>query len=389
MSNRILEICAIDMTAIKLLKPLMTACVKSGFIVDCACSDTGHFSELESESFKMVNIPIERRIQPFSNLKSVWKLYRLMKENNYQVVHVHTPIAAVLGRIAARLAGVKNVVYTAHGFYFHEGMNKFEYKFWYTIERFFARWFTDWIFLQSSEDFKLCVEKSFNSPDRLFHLGNGVDLQETFRSELVASESRKSLRMELGLDRNTIVISFIGRLVREKGITELIEAFRLLLEHCAEPPVLLIIGDLLPSDRESDADGWKKYLHQNERIKCLGRRDDIAALLAISNIFVLPSYREGLPRSIIEAMAMGLPIIATNIRGCREEVVHGENGFLVPVGNCQELFEGLLKLVKNSNLRKRFGVRSRELALAMFDEQNVILKQLQLFTRLVEGGYDG
>lgn len=383
MTNRILQICAVDITAFALLKPMILESVEAGFMVDCACTDTGNFWKMANEKFRVVNIQIERKIRPWSNLQSVWKLYRLMKENQYDLVHVHTPIASVLGRLAAKMAGVPYVIYTAHGFYFHENMKKTEYLFWFIIEWVFGRFLTDYILLQSKEDYQLCLNADFQEKERIIHISNGVDVHRKFYRDLISAEKQNTLRRELGIDPNAIVITFIGRLVREKGIIELIDSFVMLQAKSTKPVVLMVIGELLSTDRDSSESSWREKL-QHPSIICTGSRVDIPELLSISHVFVLPSHREGLPRSIIEAMAMNLPIVTTNIRGCREEVFDGENGFLVPVDDANELCEKILQLVEDDQLREEFGNRSRELALDLFDEDKVIQKQLNLFQHLLK-----
>jgi glycosyltransferase involved in cell wall biosynthesis len=329
----------------------------------------------------MISVPIDRKIKPLSNLVSIYRLYRLMKKEKYDIVHVHTPIASVLGRIAAKLAGVKHIIYTAHGFYFHEGMPKVVYLLFYYVEKLCARWFTDWLLLQSKEDYELSLNKNFKKKDRILHIGNGVDIYSKFNLSSIPESEVRKLKKDFHLTDDHVVFAFVGRLVKEKGIFELIQAFRQ-LKRTTSNVKLLVIGDVHPSERDQKSAQELKKLLEDDDIIATGFRLDIPALLAISDVFVLPSHREGLPRSIIEAMALCKPIIATNIRGCREEVIDGENGFLVEKANVQQLFERMYQLANDRALRERFGKRSREIVEKFFDERKVIDIQLALFEQL-------
>ena len=379
--KKILQICAVDSSVDALLMPLIVSLMEKGYIVHNACTDSGKFEKLREQGLYMIDVPIERKISLVSNIKSILKLHALMKKEKYDIVHVHTPIAAVLGRVAAKLAGIKHIVYTAHGFYFHEGMSKIQYQLFYGMEKFLAKYFTDWILLQSKEDYELCIEKNFKSKERIVHISNGVDIFTKFNPKLVSSDVNEQLKKELGIGHDEMVICFIGRLVREKGIFELLESFNLLKTN--HPNLkLLIIGETSTGERDQSTHHLLKELFNNPDIITVGFRTDIPQLLSISDIFVLPSYREGLPRSIIEAMAMKKPIIATNIRGCREEVVHGENGFLVEKQNALQLYKKLTLLIDQEELRKQFGKNSRKIVEIKFNEEIVIQKQYELFNRL-------
>ncbi|WP_087974163.1 glycosyltransferase family 4 protein [Oceanobacillus rekensis] len=384
MKGKILQVCAIDLTVDKLLKPLILESNKSGFETHVACTDTGLFSKLKSDVPNMHNIRIDRSINLVSNIKSIISLYKLIRREKYDIVHVHTPIAALLGRVAAKLAGVKHIVYTAHGFYFHDDMSKKEYKFFYTIEKYAAKFLTDWLLLQSEEDYNLAIKDRFIKEDKTIHLSNGVDLIEVFNPQKLNKDDISNLTEEIGVNENDVIFTFIGRLVREKGIIELLKSFK---EISSKYPnaKLLLVGGLPDSERDTTSINEIKELMEQDNVIFLGFRDDIHNLLALSDIFVLPSYREGLPRSIIEAMAMNNAIIATNIRGCREQVVEGENGFLVERKSIKELADAMNKMLSQTDQIENMGLRAREIAVHKFNEAKVLEKQLILFEKLMFG----
>lgn len=379
--KKILQVSAIDVSIDGLLKPLIEESMKQGYVVHSACTNTGRFEQMRQQGLVMIDVPIARKISPIDNLKSVIRLYRLMKAEKYDIVHVHTPVAAVLGRLAAKLAGIKHIVYTAHGFYFHEGMSRAAYSFCYAVEKFFTKYFTDWLLLQSKEDYELSHAKKFQKSDRIIHLSNGVDIHNKFNPNRIDMTKVAALKRQFGIAEGDIVFAFMGRFVKEKGVLELLEAFSQLREAHSRVK-LLMIGDVMQSERDQET--WKKIeqLLKEPRIIAPGYRKDIPELLALSDVYVLPSYREGLPRSIIEAMAMNIPVIATDIRGCREEVVHGHSGYLVKKADVASLYNSMLILADDALKRKRFGRNGRKIAEDMFDEAVVIENQIRLFNAL-------
>jgi glycosyltransferase involved in cell wall biosynthesis len=364
-----------------LLKPLIKAGLEHGHQVDIACADTGKMESLKQEGFNIFHIPFVRNLSPISNFRAIIHLSKLLKAQNYDIVHVHTPIAAALARLTSKLMGIKNIIYTAHGFYFHEEMPKLSYKFWYTVEKLLARYCTDYLLVQSKEDYDLCKKSKFTDDNRLIHLGNGVDVMDCFNPERYEENRRLELRRQLGIAKEAVVICFVGRLVKEKGIIELLESFHS-VKNEKKQSILLLIGEADESERDQYTFKKIKQLINDHAIKALGFRNDVADLLLISDIFVLPSYREGLPRSIIEAMSMKLPVIATNIRGCKEEVIDGKNGYIIPVKNSRALTDALMILMENHLLRKEFGEYGRSLAINQFNEQEILDKQMKLFSRL-------
>lgn len=173
-----------------------------------------------------------------------------------------------------------------------------------------------------------------------------------------------------------MVVSFIGRLVKEKGILDLLEAFNQIEQDNLK---LLVIGGTSSSERDQQLSTRLEKYRNNSNITFTGFRSDIPELLAFSDIYCLPSYREGMPRSIIEAMSMECAIIATNIRGSREEVDHGENGYLVNLKSPDEIASSISSLVSNNEALKSFRNKARNKALNLYNEKIVVKKQMNIF----------
>lgn len=378
---KVLQVSSDPMTFEKLLHLLIDNLLIAGFDVHICCGKGELGNYLKKNAIKVIQLDTSRKMFSFKHVGFCLKFLRLLKSKKYDIVHFHSPVIAALGRIIAKLAGVPVIIYTAHGFYFHENMNPFVYKLYFYIEKFICRWTTDWLFLQSKEDAIIAFRNRFiKNLNKIIHIGNGV-VPENF----LTGEIRNYQRKVLNIADDEKVITFIGRIVKEKGILDLIKAFHIASSQHSNIK-LLIIGDILESDRDKKTKLLIKEYIRNYRLKdkilFLGFRDDIPQLLSATDIFVLPSYREGMPRSIIEAMMSGKPVIATNIRGCREEVVDGETGILVSPGDVNGLARAMDTLINNPELAKQMGIKGRKRALELFNENHVVEKQINIYLQI-------
>jgi len=370
---RVLQLCAVDFTVRNFLTQLVRFLESKGCAVVTACSPGEEFARLETEGFRMKAIDIRRSYNLLAHRRSIHDLTRYLRREPFDVVHVHTPVAALIGRIAATRAGVPVRLYTAHGFYFHDRMPTPLYRAHVALERFGARR-CDFVFTQSEEDRQTAIRERIMPEERIATIGNGVDLQRFSRAR-VTEDERARLRAELRIAPEDRVITIIGRLVAEKGYGELFEAVRRLRMEFPRLR-LLVIGKALPSDRDSLAES-----SLGEAVIFAGLRRDIPALLSLAEVYTLPSWREGMPRSIIEAMALGLPVVATAIRGCREEVVEGQTGHLVPVRDPSALAEALGDLLRDPRKALEFGRAGRARAELLYDERDVLLRQWEVYER--------
>jgi len=379
----ILQVCAVDFTARRFLLPLMRAQRQAGFDVHLACAPGPDLPRVTQEGFPAHPVPFERSMNLWAHARAYGRLARVLSRRRFTIVHAHTPIASVLARLAARRAGVPLVLYTAHGFYFHEGMRPAVRRAHIWLER-FAQRRADFLFTQSREDLEDAVREGIAPRERALAIGNGVDLA-LFEPGIYPPEVLAAARCELNLADAAPLIAIIGRLVREKGYFEFLEALAALRAECPALGVL-VIGDALSSDHDNSAAAIRARaaaLGLAEAVRFVGLRNDVPRLLALSDIFCLPSWREGMPRSIIEAMASGLPVVATRIRGCREEVVEGRTGLLVPVRDAHALAAALLTLARDDALRRGMGEAGRRRARENYEEKTVIERQMSCLRRLM------
>ncbi|SUM84442.1 glycosyltransferase family 4 protein [Staphylococcus saprophyticus] len=381
---KIIQIAAIEGTHLKLLKALNEKCVENGLEVHCVCTIDENRGELQKQGVEVHNIKIDRKISPIENIKSVFKLVKLFRKEKPDIVHTHTPVASVLGRIAAKIAKVPNIIYTAHGFYFHDGMTKKQYNIYFYIEKIIGKFCTDYIFTQSEEDYLTAMQNKFlksNKNSNYLHISNGIDLNNEFNINKFNEKNIDKIRIQHKIKNNDIIVTFIGRLVKEKGIIDFLESYSKLKSKNVK---FIVLGGLSESERDKDTINIIEKYKKNTDIIFTGKVSNVNDYLATSDIFCLPSYREGMPRSIIEAMAMKNAVIATNIRGSREEVVENETGFLVPLRASKYISNKIDELVANDEKLSNFKNAGYLRAVEMYNEETVVKKQLNIFEKLVK-----
>ncbi len=371
---KILQLCAVDFTLYHFLMPLIRGLGNAGHEVVAACADGPLAAQVRDEGIHVEAIPFSRSLfRPGDHLTAYWSLRALLRREAFDMVHVHTPVAALIGRLAARHERVPRVVYTAHGFYFHERMPAWKRAAFVALEWSGGRC-TDVLFTQAEEDAVTARRLKLCRTGVVEAIGNGVDIS-LFRPSANPAE-RTQVRDRHNTPADAVVVVMIGRLVAEKGYRELLDAM------CHVDAHLWVIGDRLTTEHAQNINNAVDRAHDNSnlgsRLHMLGYRTDVDMLLRAADIFTLPSHREGMPRSIIEAMMTALPVVATNVRGSREEVAHEETGFLVPVGDTKALATALSILARNPALRKKFGTAGLQRARELYDEDIVIDRQLRL-----------
>jgi glycosyltransferase involved in cell wall biosynthesis len=355
-----------------LLLPQLTALVEAGHDVLAVSAEGPDAAELEKAGIRFR--PLAGSTRGFdvkADLRAVASFVEILRDERPDLVHTHNPKPGVYGRIAARLLGVPHVVNTVHGLYATPEDSRLRRSVVYGLEAIASR-FSHLELVQNVEDVELMRRTPLAPTPKVRHLGNGIDLSR-FAGGPQAGQ-RSAVRSALRIADDAVVVVSVGRLVAEKGFTELFAASA----EIDEPHELVVIGpgdpvkpDALPPPVVNEA--------RRRGVRFLGHRTDIERLLPAMDIFVLASYREGVPRAAMEAAASGLPIVATDIRGCRQVVDDGETGLLVPRGRVQPLAEAIRQLVRDGEMRRRFGKAGRLKAEAEFDERDVVHRLLAAY----------
>jgi glycosyltransferase involved in cell wall biosynthesis len=336
---------------------------------------------LKAAGIQHISMPMTRNITPLADLISLVGLYRIIKRNRPTIVHTHTPKPGLLGQIASKIARVPIIVNTIHGFYFHDRMDPVLQRFYITLEKIAARC-SDVILSQNSEDIQVAIQEKICTPTKIKYLGNGIDVQK-FDPARLDTITIANKRHELNLPDDAPIVGFVGRLVREKGILEFLQSAQIILKRIPETR-FLIIG---PTDCEKpDALGPEAAKTFGVGNACFftGMRLDMPELYSLMDVFVLPSHREGFPRTPMEASAMGIPCVVTDIRGCRETVHQGRNGLLVQLRDVHGLSNAIIELLTNREKARRMGEEGRRMALERFDERLVFEKVKMEYARLLE-----
>jgi len=379
---KVLQVTAVDITITYLLLPLIDRLKKEGYNVQVVSSPGKYTDELKQAGYIINAVDIGRKIRPIANLKAIFALYKLIRREKFDIVHVHSPLAAMLGRIAAKMARAPVIIYTAHGFYFHENMRKKKRRLVIWMEKILARACTNILLLQSGEDRATAIKEGISLSQNAVWISNGVDI-----NKFKPGSPDEKLRSSFGIKKEDKVVGFAGRIVREKGIEELVMAVGIIKKRV--PSVkLLIAGDTLGSDRDKGTKEKIKNIIAKNNLKgnviFAGLRNDMPRIYALLDVFVLPSHREGMPRSILEAMASAKPVVATDIRGSREEVARGVTGKIVPVGEVNPLAGAISEILLDKKLAVKMGEAGRKRVEAEFNEEMVLDKEIEVYKRLVD-----
>ncbi len=376
--TRLVHVTTADISLELLLGPQLEAFAAAGYDVIGMSAPGPFVADLERRGIR--HVPLEHATRSMAlgeDLRAVAELRRRFRELRPDVVHTHNPKPGVYGRIAARTTGVPVVVNTVHGLYAlpDDGIAKRAVV--YGLER-LASTCSDAELVQNPEDLDT-LRRTLRVPAaKLTLLGNGIDLIR-FRPD-TSGATRQRVRDELGIDDSTVVVGAVGRLVLEKGYRELFEAWSSL--RGAVDAVLVVIGP----DEPDKSDGIDQALIRRaeaDGVRFLGMRDDVDDLYQAMDVYVLASHREGFPRSAMEAAACGLPIVATDIRGCRQVVDAGRTGVLVPVRSPRALAATIGALVADPSRRTAMSTAAVERARTEFDQARVIETTLGTYRRLL------
>lgn len=319
-----------------------------------------------------------RAMAPHRDLAALIELYQLFRRVRPHIVHTHNPKPGVYGRLAARAARVPVVVNTVHGLYALPGDRLTKRAAVYTLER-VASLCSDAELLQNAED--LPVLRRLGVPrSKLQVLGNGIDL-DRFAAGSIDPARREVVRKECGAGPGDVLVGAVGRLVHEKGYRELLDAAaRLARSH---PELRFVVAGGFDPDKRDGLD--RADVEAAERlgtVRFLGHRDDVDELYAAMDLYVLASHREGFPRSAMEAAACGVPVIATDVRGCRQVVEHDSTGVLVAVADAAALADAIGGLARDPARRARYGRAGIDKARREFDQHEVIATTLATYERL-------
>jgi glycosyltransferase EpsD len=342
--------------------------------------------ELKILGCQIYHVPFQRDPFKRKNILAYKQLKKIVSEEGYQLVHVHSPVASLITRLACRkLSGVK-VLYTAHGFHFFRGAPRKNWVIYYTLEKLAARW-TDVVITMNEEDYFWAKKLKLRNNNQLYKVhGVGLNLN---RFKPKKEEEKSKLREEYMYSKEDFLIIYVGELCYRKHQDLLIKAVSKAKKNISNLK-LLLVGD------GNQRDTYKALVHSlglEKTVEFLGFRHDIDKLMNLSDLTVSTSRQEGLPVNVMEGMASGLPLIVTNCRGNNDLVKDGVNGFVIGIDDAEACANAIERLYNSQDLRVEFANKNLEIIRAyslesVIEEMKVIYSEIMLAnnTHLSERG---
>lgn len=324
------------------------------------------------------DIPIQRSPLHRTNLEAYGALKSILAANKYDIIHCHTPMGGVLARLAARSARKKGtkVIYTAHGFHFCQGAPLFHWLAYYPLEKFLS-YYTDCLITINEEDYSLAKNRRFRA-NQIEHV-HGVGVNTT-QFKQIDELHRAAQKVSMGYLPSDILLFYAAEFNSNKNQHQLIRALAHIRNEAPHVKLLLAgVGALQEQCLE-----LAKELQVDQQVKFLGYRADIDQLVPVCDIAVASSLREGLPVNLMEAMACGLPVVASENRGHRELVHNGDNGWLTPPNDHKTMAERLLLLVGDKELRTRLGSHGRQMIEAKYAIDRVLHQKSAIYSRFMD-----
>lgn len=368
--NKLIRITTVPISLDKLLTGQLKF-MNSFYNVIAISSDSEALKKIsQKEGVKTFPVEMTRKITPLQDIKAVWKLYRFLKKEKPFIVHTHTPKAGIVGMLSAKLAGVPNRLHTVAGLPLLEAQGN-KRKILDLVEKLTYSCATN-VYPNSFGLEKIILENKYCDSKKLKVLANGSSngIDTTFfNSDLISNEQKSGLRQSLNIKEDDFVFIFVGRLVSDKGITELVDAFDAINKENRKTK-LLLVGPL-ETDLDPLSPETEKIIQQNESIITVGYQNDVRPYFSIADVLTFPSYREGFPNVVMQAGAMGLPCIVSDINGCNEIIIENNNGLIIPVKSTEKLEKAMWKMLNDLSLRKQLQFNSRNRILENYEQKVV------------------
>ncbi|KAF0123297.1 MAG: glycosyltransferase [bacterium] len=327
----------------------------------------GGLKQAELKGVKLITVPsLIRRINPILDLRTLFRLYRIFLQGKPAIVHTHTSKAGILGRWASFFARIPIIVHTPHGHIFYGYHGKIKTKLFILIEKLTAM-ITDRIIALTKREKEDHIQFNISKPYKFTVIHSGVNLEDFSKS----FDNNKELKKELGIPITDSIVATVGRLVEIKGHRYLLDAARLVLNKIANVTFLFVGDGHLMTELISHASA----LGIKNKAIFTGWRSDVAQLINTFDIFALPSLNEGMGRVLVEAMAMGKPIVASNIGGIPDLVKDGSNGILFPPRDVDAMAEAIIKLLLDRELAMKMGKEGERISLNY--DTGVMVKKIE------------
>ena len=353
---RVLHVTRVPITVTAFLMPLLREHRLRGEAVSVACTDGLEVAQIEEEGFEVHHFRLNRSLAVWNLTVALWDLSRIVRREHIDWVFTHTPIASAVARLASRIGGARGTIYMAHGLPCGPHMARSTWLLWYVVERLLG-WFTDGLITTNRYDYRLAWTRRFiRRRGNIFQV-NGIGVHTGRFDRLRLETNARTVKEELGLAPDEPMVLLLARTLPDKGIREFLEAAHRLVKDRVS--CSFAIGGEGPLDGEIGEFINRYNLH--DRVVHLGWRRDAHRLITACDLYVLPTYYpEGLPVSILEAMACGKPVVATRHRGCEDEVVDGVTGLLVEPQDPGALANAMRTFIEDPDKARSFGQAGRQ-----------------------------
>lgn len=372
--KKLLRITTIPLSLEKLLGEQLTF-MGQYFDLTAIASDPNDLDRVGKKlGVKTFPVNMTRKITPFQDLKSLWAMYRYIKKEKPDIVHTHTPKAGLIGILAARLAGVPHRLHTVAGLPLMEATG-YKQKILLEVEQLIYQSATK-VYPNSKGLYDYILDQNIAPSSKLKILGNGssngINIQH-FSPEVISDEVQSNLKKDLKISNEDFIFIFVGRLVGDKGVNELVQAFSN-LEKKTKNVKLLLVGPL-ETDLDPLLTETLSEIENNPNIISAGYQTDVRSYFAVSGALVFPSYREGFPNVVMQAGAMDLPSIVSDINGCNEIIGDYQNGLIVPVKNAEAIENAMSILLNDKQLYQQIQSLAREKITSRY-EQSLVWKAI-------------
>ena len=375
--KKLIRITTVPISLEKLLENQLRF-MKENYLVTAISADKERLLTFgEEEGVSTFHLELTRKITPIKDVIAVLKLYTYLKKEKPQIVHTHTPKAGMVGMLASYLAKVPNRLHTVAGLPLLESKG-FKRKVLNFVEKITYSCATK-VYPNSFGLKAIIIEAQFCKVSKLKVLANGssngIDTS-TFDPENFSKEQNKILRKELALAEEDVVFIFVGRLVGDKGINELVAAFDTLTKRFQNIKLLLV--GAFESDLDPLNNQTLKMIDGNSAILSAGFQQDVRPYFAIADALVFPSYREGFPNVVLQAGAMGLPSIVSDINGCNEIIKEEENGLIISVKDSEAIYKAMKRVLEDSVLKNKLQNNARNMITELYEQKvvwNALLKE--------------
>jgi glycosyltransferase involved in cell wall biosynthesis len=370
---KILQVSTIDLTPHCFLRTTFSALRKQGYELALACSLGPHRQSLAPHCDHLFDLPMARQIQPAQDFRSLLALIRLCRSYRPTLIHSYTSKAGFLARLAAKLAGVPLIVHTILELPQNSTDNLWKKKFYWALERMAANWSHHLLTISEANRRQILAE-AICSDHQLSTIRYGLKLDQ-----YQPSQSRAQVRAQLGIPEKAPVIGMAARLEPVKGHRDLLAAFQIVLSH--HPEAHLVLTGKGPLEAE-----LRLHISQlglDQRIHVLGWVEDLVSVMASWDVFAFSSHYEGLGMVLLEAFALGVPVVSTQVGGTQDIVDHEQNGLFVARKQPEQMAEAILRLLADPTLARRLAEAGKAKVERDFRSQDMDQSVVELYARLL------